>query len=103
MIFMDYRFTIPNFPSRLLSYLQARLPVLCCTDPNTDVGDVCAEGGFGWKCLSNDVSAFCAAVDSACAADRRSMGAEGYQYLLEHYTAEDSFHIIMLDTKKCSM
>lgn len=103
LIFMDYRFTIPNFPSRLLSYLQARLPVLCCTDPNTDVGDVCAEGGFGWKCLSNDVSAFYAAVDSACAADRRSMGAEGYQYLLEHYTAEDSFHIIMQGAKKCSM
>ena len=99
LIFMDYRFTIPNFPSRLLSYLQARLPVLCCTDPNTDVGDVCADGGFGWKCLSNDVSAFCAAVDSACTADLRSMGAEGYQYLLKHYTAEKSFHIIMQDAK----
>lgn len=41
LLFLDCRFTIPNFPSRLLSYMQARLPVLCCTDPNTDVGDVC--------------------------------------------------------------
>ena len=28
MIFLDHRFTIPNFPSRLLGYMQAGLPVL---------------------------------------------------------------------------
>ena len=95
LLFLDYRFTIPNFPSRLLSYMQARLPVLCCTDPQTDVGDVCQGGGFGWKCLSNDVSSFCAAVDSACAADRAAMGAAGYDYLLSHYTAEQGYRIIM--------
>lgn len=95
LLFLDCRFTIPNFPSRLLSYMQARLPVLCCTDPNTDVGDVCAGGGFGWKCLSSDVSAFCTAVDSACAADRPTMGAKGYEYLLTHYTAEQGYRIIM--------
>ena len=95
LLFLDHRFTIPNFPSRLLSYMQARLPVLCCTDPNTDVGDVCADGGFGWKCLSNDTADFCAAVDSACTADRPAMGAKGYEYLLAHYTAEQGYRIIM--------
>lgn len=58
MIFLDYRFTIPNFPSRLLSYMQAGLPVLACTDPNTDIGDVIVRGGFGWWCASNDVDSF---------------------------------------------
>lgn len=95
LLFLDCRFTIPNFPSRLLSYMQARLPVLCCTDPNTDVGDVCRGGGFGWKCLSNDISSFCAAVDSACAADREAMGTKSYEYLLANYTAEQGCRIIM--------
>lgn len=95
LLFLDCRFTIPNFPSRLLSYMQARLPVLCCTDPNTDVGDVCQGGGFGWKCLSNDVSSFCTAVDRACAADREAMGAKSYEYLLANYTAEQGCRIIM--------
>ena len=40
LIFLDYRFTIPNFPSRLLAYMQAKIPVLASTDPNTDVGSV---------------------------------------------------------------
>lgn len=54
LIFLDHRFTIPNFPSRLLSYMQAKLPVLAATDPNTDIGKVITEGGFGWWCESKD-------------------------------------------------
>ena len=38
MIFLDHRFTIPNFPSRMLSYMKAKIPILAVTDPNTDVG-----------------------------------------------------------------
>lgn len=58
MIFLDYRFTIPNFPSRLLSYMQAGLPVLACTDKNTDIGKTIISGEFGWWCESNDVKKF---------------------------------------------
>ena len=48
LIFLDHRFTIPNFPSRLLAYMQAGLPVLAATDPNTDIGQVITQGNFGW-------------------------------------------------------
>ena len=48
MIFLDHRFTISNFPSRLLACLQAGVPTLACTDPNTDVGKVVTEGDFGY-------------------------------------------------------
>ena len=58
MIFLDYRFTIPNFPSRLLSYMQAKIPVLACTDPNTDVGKIILEEKVGWWCESNEVGNF---------------------------------------------
>lgn len=55
LIFLDHRFTIPNFPSRLLSYLQAGLPVLACTDTATDIGKTIVENDFGWWCDSDDV------------------------------------------------
>lgn len=58
LIFLDYRFTIPNFPSRLLSYMTAKLPVLACTDPNTDIGKIIIDGEFGWWCNSNDLKEF---------------------------------------------
>jgi glycosyltransferase involved in cell wall biosynthesis len=95
MLFLDHRFTIPNFPSRLLSYMQAGLPVLACTDPNTDVGKVIEEGGFGWWCESNDVEKFTAAVELAMNEDIEPKGQKGYDYLLEHYTVEKAYDIIM--------
>jgi glycosyltransferase involved in cell wall biosynthesis len=94
MIFLDHRFTIPNFPSRLLSYLQAKLPVLACTDPNTDVGEVITQAGFGWWCESSDEAAFSKQVHEAMQADLPKMGEIGYEYLCEYYTAEKAYEVI---------
>lgn len=95
LIFLDHRFTIPNFPSRLLSYMQAGLPVLACTDPNSDLKDVIAEGGFGWWCQSDCVESFSALVDRVCGEyDLKGMGRQGLAYLKEHYTVEKSYQII---------
>ena len=94
LLFLDHRFTIPNFPSRLLSYQQKAMPVIACTDPCTDVGDIVEGGGFGWKCSSDDTGAFARAVERACGADRSAMGAASRAYLLAHYTAEQSYNII---------
>lgn len=94
MLFLDYRFTIPNFPSRLLSYMQAKLPILACTDPNTDVGRVISEGGFGWWCESNSVDAFRKAVDAATQSNLSQMGEKSMEYLLQHYTERNGYQAI---------
>lgn len=95
MIFLDYRFTIPNFPSRLLGYLQAKLPVLVMSDKNTDIGKIALEGGFGYWAESDCEEHFSALIDSFFRSDLRKMGETGYQYFLEHYTAEKSCDIIL--------
>lgn len=74
MLFIDHRFTIPNFPSRLLSYMQAKIPVLACTDPNTDIGKVIVDGGFGWWCESDDTVTFVNIVEDVKMIDHKSMG-----------------------------
>ncbi|MBQ9163109.1 MAG: glycosyltransferase family 4 protein [Clostridia bacterium] len=94
MIFLDHRFTIPNFPSRLLSYMQAGLPVLACTDPNTDVGKVIVDGKFGWWCESNDAEAFSAKVSDALGADIGQMKENAFAYLGDHYTVEGAYRTI---------
>lgn len=94
MIFLDHRFTIPNFPSRLLSYMQVGLPVIACTDPNTDVGKVIVDGGFGWWCESNDVAAFCQAVYDAC--EESVINQETIlQYLTDHYDVKNAAELIL--------
>ena len=99
LIFLDHRFTIPNFPSRLLSHMQAKQPVLACTDPNTDVGKVITEGGFGWWCESNSTDDFVAAVDKACVADLPPMGEKGFAYLNKHYNVEQTAELILKGLK----
>lgn len=95
LIFLDHRFTIPNFPSRLLSYLQAGLPVLASTDPYTDIGKICVAGGFGWWCESDNVNEFAKIVETVCESELKKMGAIGYQYLCENFSAEKSYITIM--------
>lgn len=98
MIFLDHRFTIPNFPSRLLSYMQAKIPVLACTDPNTDIGKVIVDGGFGWWCPSTDPSGFSACVDAVLReteADIEKKRENAWLLLNREYTAEAGYHIIM--------
>lgn len=94
MIFLDYRFTIPNFPSRLLSCLTNALPILAATDPNTDIGRIAEGNGFGYSCMSNDVEGFKEAVAKLIAADRKAMGAKGWQFLKDNYTTETGWEII---------
>ena len=95
LIFLDHRFTIPNFPSRLLGYLQAKIPVLAATDPNSDINQAIQDGDFGWWCESNDVQAFLALVKKAVASDAKKLGENGFEYLCEHFTVERQYQIIV--------
>ncbi|MFA6808857.1 MAG: glycosyltransferase family 4 protein [Eubacteriales bacterium] len=96
LIFLDKRFTIPNFPSRVLSYMQASMPVLAATDVNTDLGEVIKKGEFGYWCESSDVREFNYKLKKLCDAKlRKQMGTKSRKYLEENYTAKRSYKIIM--------
>jgi glycosyltransferase involved in cell wall biosynthesis len=96
LIFLDRRFTIPNFPSRLLSYMQASMPVLAATDLNTDIGKVIESGSFGYWCESVDVDKFNQLVNKLCDEKLRiGLGRNARDYLEEHYSAKHSYEIII--------
>lgn len=54
LIYLHPDFSIPNFPSRLLSYLEMKMPVIAATDCNTDIGDIIEMAQCGFKVLSRD-------------------------------------------------
>lgn len=100
LIFLDHRFTIPNFPSRLLSYMQKGMPVLACTDPNTDIGKVITDGNFGWWCESNSPENFSRSIEISLKSDFEALGENGLNYLNKNYKAEDSYSIITKTVRK---
>ena len=95
LIFLDYRFTIPNYPSRLLSYLMERKPIIAATDPNCDIGSIAEKNGYGFWCPSNQVELFTATIDKMLTSDIEAMGERGYQYYLNNYTVQHTYNTII--------
>ena len=63
LIFLNRNFTIPNYPSRLLSYLEMKMPVIAATDPNTDIGMDIERNNCGFAVLSGDIKEMLNAID----------------------------------------
>lgn len=91
MIFLDHRFTIPNFPSRILPYMQEEKPIFACTDTACDLKDAIEEGTFGWWCPSVDVSVFENTVQHILEEKDKfaAFGKNSRRYLETHYDVKD--------------
>ena len=100
MIFLDYRFTIPNYPSRLLPYLMEKKPIIAATDPNCDTGSLAEQNGYVFWCPSNDVQAFSRCVDKILKSNLVQMGENGYQYFLNNYTVDHTYRAIVSHINK---
>ncbi len=97
LIFLDPRFTIPNFPSRLLSYLENSMPVLLATDHNTDMGCIVEQESFGLWAQSGDLDSFMANFNRLATAPLLidDMGRKGKQFLINNYTVDKVADIIL--------
>ena len=97
LVFLDKRFTIPNFPSRILNYMEFRLPILFAVDKNTDVGKIAEGNGFGLWCESGDLESFNASLQNLISNTgiRYEMGDKGYRYLIKNYLTEYSYSVII--------
>ena len=95
LIFLDNRFTIPNFPSRVLTYKEYATPVICATDPNTDVGKMVVENGFGFSCQSNNTESFMKSLDDLKTSDIHLMGMKARDTCEKLFSVEDCYNKIM--------
>jgi len=96
LIFLDHRFTIPNFPSRLLDYLDATLPVIVATDPVTDVGLLLEKSEAGLRCESDSVDDFLACINVMKDVQHRvSYGIAAKELVASTFNAKRSADIIL--------
>lgn len=96
LIFLDNRFTIPNIPSRLLSYLEYNIPILAATDKNTDLSNILQENNIGLWCESGDIKEFNKNMNYYMEnQDKRiEIGMNGRKYLERYLTTERSVEIL---------
>lgn len=96
LILLRKEFTIPNFPSRLLTYLESRLPILALTDIASDLGITAENNHFGkWALYGdldnslNQISFFTSEYNT-----RILYGNNGFDFLLKNYNSFLSYKLI---------
>lgn len=97
LVFLDKRFTIPNYPSRILSYMEHGLPILFSVDSATDVGIDAMTHGYGLNTSHGDLAAFLDALEKLVQDRelRMNMGSRGRAYLEQHFTVEKAYRAIV--------
>ena len=95
LVFLRYTAMTPNFPSRILTYMDYSLPIVACTDPVTDLIKVITEGEFGWGCLSNDANKFADIINLVNNSNTLLYGKNARDYLERHFSSEDSYRRIV--------
>ncbi|MDD3106281.1 MAG: glycosyltransferase family 4 protein [Bacilli bacterium] len=96
MITLDPRFTIPNFPSRILSYMEFSKPVFAATDGVTDIQDLLMKAKNGYWVNSTDSQDVINMVKDIIISKNRlsELGANGRRYLEENLTVFQSVKLI---------
>lgn len=97
IIFLDPRFTIPNYPSRILSYMENEKPILACTDSVTDIKELVRHHArCGRWNNSNQFADFDANVRWFCEhlEERIVMGKNGRKYLEENFMVEKNIKLL---------
>lgn len=97
LISLDQRFTIPNIPSKSVTYLNAGIPILASVDINTDYGYLLQEemkAGL-WAPAGNHDELFERFEQLYLNKELRDqLGSNGKNYLLENLTVEDTYNTI---------
>lgn len=102
LIFLDERFTIPNYPSRLTSYLQLSKPILVSTDVNTDIGTEVVEKEAGLWNLSTNIDQFIKNAKTMVLDEnlRLNMARNARKFFDEEFRIEDNVEKMLTQIKE---
>ena len=97
LVNLSEHFTVPNIPSRTLSYWEAKLPILASTDSSTDFKKILEESGSGLWSLTGDISSYKNNFMKLYNDEslRKDMGNRGYHYLLENCSTQKAYYTII--------
>lgn len=98
LIFLNKNFTIPNFPSRLLSYLEMKMPVIAATDSATDIGSVIEDNNCGKWVSTGDQIGMQNAITNllSCSSEEFQEKKENaFSLLQKEYLVDRSYDLII--------
>lgn len=101
MVLLNNKFTVPNFPSRVLSYMQAGLPVIAAIDHATDFGDFIMSENIGYYCYSNSTQDFLAIIERLLdKSERLRLGLNSRKVLESKLNVTKTYDLIIRSVKE---
>ncbi len=97
LVILDYHYTIPNYPSKTLSYMECALPILASTDIHTDYKDLLeTEAKCGIWTNSEKPADFFEKIKYLANNEslRLELGKNGRKYLEENFSVSRSVKIL---------
>lgn len=95
LLFLYPGYTVPNIPSRLVSYTLSGLPVVACIDPSNDIGDILQRNHCGVSMINGDTERFKEAVNLMKDSEtRKELGRNSRKLFESTYTARRGYEII---------
>ncbi|WP_346877318.1 glycosyltransferase family 4 protein [Clostridium sp. UBA5712] len=95
LIVLDPRFTIPNYPSRILSYMEYAKPILAATDRVTDIKELIEDAQCGEWVWSGDACKFVNKIKAMAGnVELSRMGDNGRRYIEDNFRVEHSIKIL---------
>ena len=96
LVLLDHRFTIPNYPSRILAYMEYSMPVVAATDINTDFKELIKNSDCGLWCCSDNIEEFCNKIVTISKDKqlRENKGRNGRKYLEDNFNVNISVKLI---------
>lgn len=97
LISLHEEFTIPNYPSKVLTYFGLKKPVLASLDLSTDFGQMLEDTRSGLWSKAGDIDAFKENLLWMYSNREKAveMGQNGYNYMKSHLTPEKAYRAIM--------
>lgn len=92
IISLDPRFTIPNIPSKMLSYMNLHKPILAITDTCTDLKEIISISNCGWWFDANNTEEIVNGIKYICEHKNEHLykGKNGFEYLKKNFDVEQN-------------
>ena len=97
LIFLNKNFTIPNYPSRLLSYLEMKMPVIAATDSSTDIGKDIENNKCGFSVISGNSKEMQNVINKIMSniVDSNTLSENAWNFIQREFRVERSYELIM--------
>lgn len=90
LISLDPRFTIPNVPSKMQSYMKLKKPIFAITDTATDIKGMILDNDCGWWCDARNLSDAEKIIKTICEnkENQKKKGLNGFEFLKREFDVE---------------